>query len=121
MSLSSIANPMTRFCELSQQQLDLCEDLLDYLYEYRQEIDDVDYLGICDMVKEYYESNEQYHELKKTFKVEQMDDVYKSSSPAKKKHILKGIVITNICISQLNELRGDLDRKLGTNISFTFE
>ena len=114
MSLSSIANPLIRFCELSQQQLDLCEDLLDYMYEHRQKIPDGDYLGIFDMLKDYYESNEQYHNLKKTLRVEQMDDEYKRCSPANKKHFLRGIVTTNICLSNLNKLRVGLEKRLGT-------
>lgn len=113
MSLSSIANPLIRFCEVSQQQLDLCEDLLETLYEHRQELDDGDYLGMCDMVKEYYESNEYYHHLKENLRVEQMDNVYKNCSPAHKKHFLRGIVTTNICISQLNDLRSSLEIMVG--------
>ena len=84
------------------------------MYEHRQKIPDGDYVGICDKVKGFYDSNEQYHLLKKTLRVEQMDDEYKRCSPANIKHFLKGIVITNICLSNLNKLRVGLEERLGT-------
>jgi len=103
---------LMRYCELSRQQIDLCEDLLETLYEHRQELGDGVYVEMCEKVKDFYDGNEFYFYIKEKYSVKVMKNAFDSCSPSTQIYVKRGIVITNINISRLNELRVDLEEGL---------